>query len=79
MRVIGRDNNGHRWPLKEGMRCMYCGVLDPRQVDYARGHEPEILMADIEDCGAKDEHKLWIDTLYPMPNYSGSSNNVSER
>ena len=74
MHVVGRDNNGHRWPLKEGMRCMYCGAIDPRQVAVARGHEPEILLADIGECQARDEHREWIDSLFPFPKISSSSN-----
>lgn len=65
--VIGRDSDGHRWPIKEGWRCMYCGVRDTRMVMHLlEGHEPEILLASIDPCKATKSDKEDIDRLFPM-------------
>lgn len=65
--VLGRDPDGHRWPKKEGWRCMYCGVRDTRMVMHRlEGHEPEILLASIEPCKTPEKDKSAVDRLYPM-------------
>lgn len=64
--IIGRDPDGHRWPMTEGWRCLYCGLRDTRQVMVSKGHEPEILLASIPSCKASKDDKKEIDRLFPM-------------
>ena len=66
--IKGRDRDGHRWPIKEGWRCMYCGIIDPRIMAVLRnGYEPEILLATIDSCISTETDKIEIDKLFPMP------------
>jgi len=65
--ILGRDPDGHRWPLTEGWRCLYCGVRDPRMVLHRRGDEPEVLLASIPPCEASEADKTEVDRFFPMP------------